>query len=246
MDDKRHWMEKFSLCLERNIRGVQYGIYGVAFVGLAVALRSVRPFKKFSSPKDIPASFIEKHITLNGRVVHIESSVGSSPPLLLVDHHPILASKWRRSNDKCLPVHVSSVDVLNNGVSWLQHIVAGSNVKFTVLKTNPQFASCIVTASSTRRNVGVDLVSLGFASVSALDFDLEKDPRYIKYYKQLLSAENRAEKRGLGMWAPEDVSWLARQRRRLWEQLSLTHLWGKIRQNLTLTSNTAKIAKLQT
>lgn len=243
MEDERHWMEKFSLCLERNIRGVQYGVYGVAFVGLAVALRSVRPFKKFTIPKEIPASFIERHITLNGKVIRIESSVGSSSPLLLVDHQPIIAAKWRQSINKCLPVQASSVDVLNNGVSWLQHIVAGSHIKFKVLKVDPKHVSCIVTSNVTRRNVGVDLVSLGFASVSTIDFDLEKDPLYMKYYKQLLAAESHAEKKGVGMWAPDEISWFARQWRRLWERVSLAHLWASIRHK-AIKSRTLKMVKL--
>ncbi|KAJ9578856.1 hypothetical protein L9F63_004915 [Diploptera punctata] len=242
MDDERHWMEKFSLCLERNIRGFQYGVYGVAFLGLAVALRSVRPFKKFITPNEIPASFIEKHITLNGKVVRIETSLGSSSPLLLVDHQPILASKWRQTTNKCLPVQVSSVDVLNNGVSWLQHIVAGSHIKFTLLKVDPHCVSCIVSSAVTRRDVGVDLVSLGFASVSTIDFDMEKDPMYMKYYKQLLAAENRAEKKGVGMWAPNEVSWFARQWRRLWEKISLAHLWSSIRQKAVM-SRSIKMVK---
>jgi hypothetical protein len=79
-------------------------------------------------------------------------------------------------------------------------------------------------------NVGVDLVSLGFASVSSLDFELEAHPVYMKYYKTLLSTESRAEKRGLGMWADNDSGWVARQWRRLWYRLSFGLLWNKIKQ----------------
>jgi hypothetical protein len=78
--------------------------------------------------------------------------------------------------------------------------------------------------------VGVDLVSLGFASVSSLDFHLEKDPVYMKYYKKLLAAENHAEKRGIGMWADNNSGWMAHQWRRLWDRLSFVLLWSKIRQ----------------
>ena len=91
--------------------------------------------------------------------------------------------------------------------------------------------------------MGVDLVSLGFASVSSIDFDLEKDPLYMKYYKQLLAAENRAEKKGIGMWAPNEVSWFAKQWRRLWERISLAHLWQSIRRK-TVATKTVKMIKL--
>jgi hypothetical protein len=82
--------------------------------------------------------------------------------------------------------------------------------------------------------VGVDLVSLGFASVSSLDFHLEKDPVYMQYYKRLLAAENRAEKRGMGMWADNSNDWVTQQWRRLWDRLSFALLWHKMRQKAVL------------
>ncbi|XP_023710268.1 uncharacterized protein LOC111866017 isoform X3 [Cryptotermes secundus] len=174
--------------------------------------------------------FLEKHVTLAGKVVCVETSIGSSPPLLLVDHHPVVGWQLRQSAKKCLPVHISSVDILNNGVSWLQHVVVGTNIRFTPLRVNPESLSCIINSDTKFGNVGVDLVSLGFASVSSLDFQLEKDPVYMQYYKQLLAAENQAEKRGMGMWADNSDGWVAHQWRRLWDRLSFALLWRKMQQ----------------
>jgi hypothetical protein len=101
-------------------------------------------FKKFTSPQEIPTNFLEKHVTLTGKVMSVEPSAGASPPLLLVDHHPVVGWQLRQSVTTCLPVHISSVDILNNGVSWLQHVVVGSNIRFTPLKANPESLSCIV------------------------------------------------------------------------------------------------------
>lgn len=243
MDDERHWFEKFTLYMERNIKGVQYGIYTVAVVGLAVALRSVRPFKKFTSPQEIPTNFLEKHVTLTGKVVSVETSAGASPPLLLVDHHPIVGWQLRKSSLKGLPVHISSVDILNNGVSWLQHVVVGSNIRFTPLKANPESLSCIVTSHTKCGNLGVDLVSLGFASVSSLDFSLEKSPVYMTYYKRLLAAENRAEKSGHGMWADSNRGWVAHYWRRLGDRLGLATLWRKMMQK-AVQRHAVKVAKV--
>lgn len=78
--------------------------------------------------------------------------------------------------------------------------------------------------------MGLDLVSLGFASVSSLDFQLEEDPLYMKYYKQLLKAENRAEKRGLGMWAESNRGWVACQWKRFWDRFTFAPLWSKVKQ----------------
>ena len=44
-------------------------------------------------------------------------------------------------------------------------------------------------------------MSIGFGSVSGLDFKLEKDEFYLKYYKSLLAEEQRAERKGAGIWA---------------------------------------------
>ena len=52
-----------------------------------------------------------------------------------------------------------------------------------------------------KQNVGQHLVSIGFGSVSGLDFKLEKDEYYLNYYKSLLAEEQRAERKGAGIWA---------------------------------------------
>ncbi|KAK7871728.1 hypothetical protein R5R35_014010 [Gryllus longicercus] len=208
MSKEPNLFEKFTVLMDQNIRGVQYGVYSVAVVGLAIALRSVRPFKKFYRPQDFPTSFIEKHIKLHGKAVGVIPPFGSSPPLLLIDHTPILSLQWIRPQTPDLPVEISSINLTPNGLSWLQHVVVGTCVEFSILKVNPTSVSCIVTKQ--KKNVGLDLVSLGFASVSPLDFHLEKDSLYLKYYQQLLHAENRAEKKGNGIWAKENVGSIPR------------------------------------
>lgn len=118
-------------------------------------------FKKFTSPQEIPTNFLEKHMTLTGKVVSVETSAGASPPLLLVDHYPIVGWQLRHSSMKCLPVHISSVDILNNGVSWLQHVVVGSNIRFTPLKANPESLSCIVVSHTVSILYGIVKVRRG-------------------------------------------------------------------------------------
>jgi hypothetical protein len=86
-------------------------------------------------------------------------------------------------------------------------------------------------------------VSLGFASVSSLDFSLEKSPIYVTYYKRLLAAENRAEKSGHGMWADSNSGWAARYWRRLGDHLGLAVLWCKIMQK-AVQRHAVKVAKV--
>jgi hypothetical protein len=117
--------------------------------------------KKFTSPQEIPTHFLEKHVTLSGKVVSVETSAGTTPPLLLVDHRPVVGWQLRQSVTKCLPVHISSVDILNNGVSWLQCVVVGSNIRFTPLKANPESLSCIVRSNTVSILYGILQVGRG-------------------------------------------------------------------------------------
>lgn len=55
-------------------------------------------------------------------------------------------------------------------------------------------------------DIALRLVSLGFASVSSLNFSLEKDMLYLDHYKSLLAAEGKAERKGAGMWAKDSSS----------------------------------------
>lgn len=211
MDKEQNWFDKFTVIVEQNIRGVQIGIYSVGVIGLVVALKSVRPFAHFVKPQDIPKTFVERRVPLNGRVLGVELGGPATPPLLLVDHQPIIPIA--RQSSSGLPVHIAGVDISGNGISWMQSVLTGEQVKFTPLKINPSSVSCIVKAP--KGDVAVDLVSVGFATVSAMDFTLEKDPLYITYYKRLLKTEKRAERKGHGMWAT-DSTWL----QRIWRKVS--------------------------
>lgn len=199
--ERKNWFDKTASILEQNIRGVQLGLYGVAIGGLAVALISIKPFKKFVSVKDIPSSFIERRIRLNGKVVGLE--ITPTKPLLHIDHTPIIG-RGLRSQGNGLPVSIAAIDMYPNATSWLQHVAVGKNVDFTLLKRNPDNISCIV--SHKKDDLGMRLVSLGFASVSGLDTTLEKDKIYMNYYKKLLKAEDKAEKQGVGAWEGQKVS----------------------------------------
>lgn len=57
-----------------------------------------------------------------------------------------------------------------------------------------------------RINIAEELLKLGFATVDVMEFDLEKDKLYAKYYKRLLSLEEKAEKKNVGIWANESLS----------------------------------------
>lgn len=54
-------------------------------------------------------------------------------------------------------------------------------------------------------NLGLDLVSQGLATVEPFDPELEGNPAYKKYYKHILAAEEKAEKKSVGLWKEGDA-----------------------------------------
>lgn len=71
-----------------------------------------------------------------------------------------------------------------------------------------------------KKNVAEELLKLGFASVQPIDFDLEKEKVYLKYYKSLLQLENKAEKQRLGMWASREYTLLEKVTDKIWGMIS--------------------------
>jgi hypothetical protein len=193
-DDQKNIFNKITSLLDQNIRGVQLGIYSLACGGLFIALWSVRPFKKFTNPRQIPSSFFEKHITLSGKVLRIDFNPS---PFLVVDHSPIIGKRFRHVGTG-LHVKLGGVNLSTNGISWLQTLIVGQEVNFTLLQPQHNYVDCIVEFKN--KNIANTLVSLGFASVDTFNNHLENDVLYKKYYQSLLKEENRAERKGAGMW----------------------------------------------
>jgi endonuclease YncB( thermonuclease family) len=50
-------------------------------------------------------------------------------------------------------------------------------------------------------NIAEEILKLGFATVDSMDFSLENDKLYSKYYKKLLKLEDKAEKQRVGIWS---------------------------------------------
>jgi hypothetical protein len=80
-------------------------------------------------------------------------------------------------------------------------------------------------------------------AVSSLDFNLEKSPAYMTYYKRLLAAENRAEKSGHGMWADSNQGCAAYYWRRLGYRLGHAVLWREIMQK-AVERHAVRVAKV--
>ncbi|GLV40519.1 uncharacterized protein CBL_04320 [Carabus blaptoides fortunei] len=201
MDEKQNIFDRYVMLMDQNIKGVQIGVYSVALAGLAIALRSVRPFSRFVRPSDVPNGFIVSRMKLNGIVERIEPNGA----LLMVQHKPLIPLP--RSKVNSLPVKISGVTINGHGISWLQSIVSGNKVTFVPVLKHKDCVQCEVTMQQSTKdnklrilNVGPALVSIGFGKVDKIENSLLTNSQYQTYYKQLKTAELMADRKRLGNW----------------------------------------------
>lgn len=71
--------------------------------------------------------------------------------LLMIKHKPLVSIPG--IPDGQLPVKISGINVSGLGVSWLQAIVAGSEVKFVPLSKEQHFVQCEVLLPQTTHDV---------------------------------------------------------------------------------------------
>ncbi|XP_060517467.1 uncharacterized protein LOC132696580 [Cylas formicarius] len=200
MEEIPKLFNKFANLMERDIRGVEIGCYSVALLSLTIAVRKVRPFSKFKSPKDIPNHFIKERRELSGLVKRIEPNEG----LLMVEHKPLINIPIVPSRQ--LPLKISGVHVTGLGFSWLQAIVVGQNIIFIPIFKDKNFVKCeVLLAEKTKdskeklTNIGEHLVRIGFAKMEPIQPTLLEDPKVLVYYKRLRAAERYALRKKQGL-----------------------------------------------
>ncbi|XP_043485463.1 protein C3orf33 [Polistes fuscatus] len=190
--------QKLNTFMEQNNRAVEFVSYGIAGVGLLFALYRIKPFAKFKKPSDVPNRFL-KTTEFEGRVTRIDPAHGT---LLLVDHIPLLPFP-RLSKNKYLPIKLAGINTTSHGISWLQCLINGKNVKFLPLDKKKDYLNCIVTFSEKdqeRINIAEELVKLGFGTISNQEDHLLKNKSTLLYYKSLVRADKYAQFNRNGYW----------------------------------------------
>lgn len=202
MDEVTNLFNRFTNFMDQNIRGVQIGCYSIAVIGLTVALRKVRPLSRFKRPSDIPNHFIQEKRELTGYVERIEPKGA----LLMVKHKPLIQLPFAKS-EKELPVKISGVNVSGLGISWLQTVVAGNEIKFYPIKKDKDWVHCEVLLLQVVKdkkqqlvekqiNIGESLIKIGFAEIEK---PLKEDPNFQTYFNRLHSAELYFLRKKLGL-----------------------------------------------
>lgn len=192
-------LERLTLLWDDNNDIIKPASYGIASIGLLVALRRVRPFLKLRKPSDIPSHFLRERIPMKGTLKHIDTNYGT---VLMIDHKPLVPLP-RFTSPKYLPVKISKVNVTNNGISWLNTIASGKQITFIPLAIEKEYLDCIVTMETKNKEtlkIGEELVKLGFGTLNDIPMESIKDPQIAKYYKEIIKAQKWAETRRNGYW----------------------------------------------
>ncbi|XP_020510655.1 protein C3orf33 homolog isoform X1 [Labrus bergylta] len=199
-----------NLTLVRNIST------GLAVIGVIVIARSIKLITKFQVASEIPARFIERNVSLRGKV-HSVSEKG-----LEVEHVPIhlpilspLLSKHKGVCKSPILVHLAGVELTPEGRAWLQkNLTPTQTVWLKLISRENETLHCLV--SQSRQGLmrsccmNEEVLRLGLARTAPVVGVLPDSRLYWRLHKRLHRAEVKAERRGRGLWKQES----------LWERLS--------------------------
>ncbi|XP_043088772.1 protein C3orf33-like [Puntigrus tetrazona] len=191
-DDNLTFVRSISTCL--------------GLVGLLVIARSIRLVTKFGSAVDIPARFIERNVSIRGRLRHVTEKG------LEVEHIPIYVPFLSRLPTKRQPVtlldvRLAGVELTSEGQEWIgRQLKPAETVWLRLIARQNQTLHCLVSVnrgSLFNTCVNEELLRHGLARTSPF-VGLDSHSRiYWRLYKRFLRAEGRAEQKGRGLWKEE-------------------------------------------
>ncbi|XP_023150090.1 protein C3orf33 homolog isoform X1 [Amphiprion ocellaris] len=185
---------------------------GLAIAGVIVIARSIKLMTKFQAVCQIPSRFIERNVSLRGKV-HSITERG-----LEVEHVPIylpvlspLLSKHKDVSTGPLLVRLAGVELTPEGRVWLQQNVApAQTVWLKLVSREDNTLHCLV--SQSRQGslwsycLNEEVLRLGLARTAPIAGVLPDSRLYWHLHKRLHKAEVKAERKGRGLWK-EDSLW---------------------------------------
>ncbi|XP_024132524.1 protein C3orf33 homolog isoform X3 [Oryzias melastigma] len=200
-----------SKIADENISLVRNISTCLAVAGVIVIARSIKLLTKFQAAREIPARFIERNVSLRGKV-HSITEKG-----IEVEHVPIylpvlstLLSKHRDVSTSTMLVHLAGVELTPEGQTWLQNTLAPAQVVWLKLISREDNAlHCLVSHSRQGSMWGhcmnEEVLKLGLARTAPIVGVLPDTPLYWRLHKRLHKAELKAEKKGRGFWREESL-----------------------------------------
>uniref|UniRef100_A0A8D0AKY0 TNase-like domain-containing protein n=1 Tax=Sander lucioperca TaxID=283035 RepID=A0A8D0AKY0_SANLU len=188
-----------NLTLVRNIST------GLAVAGVIVIARSIKLITKFQAASEIPARFIERNISLRGKV-HSVTERG-----LEVEHVPIylpvlspLLSKHKGVCTSLMLVHLAGVELTPEGRVWLQKNLAPAQTVWLKLISREDDILFFITVYLIYC-LSEKVLMLGLARTAPLVGVLPDSRLYWRLHKRLHRAEVKAERKGRGLWKQDSL-----------------------------------------
>ncbi|XP_036818037.1 protein C3orf33 homolog isoform X2 [Oncorhynchus mykiss] len=184
---------------------------------------------RFGLASEIPARFIEKNVSLRGRVQTITETG------LEVEHIPIyipvLSPLLAKGGGRVYPlaVRLAGVELTQEGRVWLeQHLSPAQTVWLKLVSREEETLHCLVSVgrgSLRSLCLNEEVLRLGLARTVPVSGLHPQSHLYLRLHQRLLKAEVKAERKGRGMWK-EDSLW-ERTSQAVWDN-SLVRLIRRI------------------
>ncbi|KAL2095661.1 hypothetical protein ACEWY4_007809 [Coilia grayii] len=236
VDDKaKNIITVVSKLADDNLTLLRSVSTGLAIVGIVILGRSVKLITKFNAASEIPARFIERNVSLRGRVFRFTDEG------LEVEHIPIHIPVLSPLLVKCqtgAPLHVrlAGVELTAEGREWLRRqLKPAETVWLKLIRQEGDTLDCLVSrgrGSLFSTYLNEEVLRQGLAR-SAPILGLDHHSReYWRLHRRLLKAELHAERKGRGLWRESS----------LWERVSValqeSFVGRSLKSLLSLTSRT--------
>ncbi|XP_048460058.1 protein C3orf33 homolog isoform X2 [Rhincodon typus] len=197
-----NYLSRLVEIADEHLNVVRHVSTGLAVAGVVMFARSVRLFTKFNNAREIPDSFIEKHVKLRGKVHHV-TKYG-----LEVEHVPItlpiVSFLQRRQSSGRLMVRLAGLQMTDEGKAWLKEQIKPSHIVwFQPLRRENSFIDSIVRLNKSRFfsvSLNEEILRRGLGRAINIE-GLQSNPKlYWRLQSKLLKAELKALRKGKGIW----------------------------------------------
>ncbi|XP_034404265.1 protein C3orf33 homolog isoform X2 [Cyclopterus lumpus] len=184
---------------------------GLAVAGVIVIARSIKLVTTFQAASEIPARFIERNVSLRGKV-HSITERG-----LEVEHVPIylpvvspFLSKYKGGCTSPMLVHLAGVELTPEGRVWLQkNLAPAQTVWLKLISREDDILHCLVSQSKQGSMwsycLNEEVLRLGLARTAPVVGVLPDSSLYWRLLKRLHKAEVKAERKGRGLWKQDSL-----------------------------------------
>lgn len=210
-NDKKHSFNiitAVSKFADENLTLIRSISTGLAIAGVIVTARSIRLLTKFGSPSEIPVRFIERNVSLRGKVRRVTEKG------LEVEHIPIHVPLLSPLLTKCqvttpLRVRLAGVDVTPEGREWLTETLGRNElVWLRLIGRQDENLHCLVSLSGRllfNPCINEQILRLGLGRTAPLHGIDPRSRFYWRLQARLLKCERRAERKGQGLWKRESL-----------------------------------------